>query len=74
VRVDAVVSLASDVLRTREKLQTSFVHPDKKHALRETLRVGASAGGARAKAVIAWNREPNEVRSGQVKAPAGFEY
>ncbi|MCE9630904.1 MAG: HipA domain-containing protein [Planctomycetia bacterium] len=74
VHVDALVSLASDVLRTREKLQASFVDTDKEHALREILRVGASAGGARAKAVIAWNRETNEVRSGQVKAPAGFEY
>jgi serine/threonine-protein kinase HipA len=38
------------------------------------LRVGTSAGGARAKAIVAWNRETNEVRSGQVKAPAGFDY
>ena len=74
VRVDALVALASDVLRTREKLQASFVDRDKEHALREILRVGASAGGARAKAVIAWNPDTNEVRSGQVKAPAGFEY
>ena len=73
VRVDALVALASDVLRTREKLQASFVDRDKEHALREILRVGASAGGARAKAVIAWNPDTNEVRSGQVKAPAGFE-
>ena len=68
------MALASDVLRTREKLQASFVDRDKEHALREILRVGASAGGARAKAVIAWNPDTNEVRSGQVKAPAGFEY
>jgi serine/threonine-protein kinase HipA len=38
------------------------------------LRVGTSAGGARAKAVIAWNRETNEVRSGQVAAGPGFDY
>ena len=38
------------------------------------LRVGTSAGGARAKAIVAWNRITNEVRSGQVKAPAGFDY
>jgi serine/threonine-protein kinase HipA len=36
--------------------------------------VGTSAGGARAKAIVAWNRQTNEVRSGQVKAPAGFDY
>jgi serine/threonine-protein kinase HipA len=74
VQVDALVELASEVLRGREGLQTSLADPDKEHALREILRVGSSAGGARAKAVIAWNPATNEVRSGQVKAPAGFEY
>lgn len=74
VQVDALVELASEVLRSREHLDASFADKDKEHALREILRVGASAGGARAKAVIAWNRQTNEVRSGQVKAPEGFEY
>lgn len=36
--------------------------------------MGTSAGGARAKAIVAWNRDTNEVRSGQVKAPDGFDY
>ena len=36
--------------------------------------MGTSAGGARAKAIVAWNRDTNEVRSGQVKAPEGFDY
>lgn len=74
VQIDALVELASEVLRGREQLETSFKDASKEHALREILRVGASAGGARAKAVIAWNRSTNEVRSGQVKAPIGFEY
>jgi len=74
VQVDALVELASEVLRSREDLDASFADKGKEHALREILRVGASAGGARAKAVIAWNRQTNEVRSGQVKAPEGFEY
>jgi serine/threonine-protein kinase HipA len=42
--------------------------------LTDILRVGTSAGGARAKAVIAWNPATNEVRSGQVAAGEGFEY
>lgn len=42
--------------------------------MRDILRVGTSAGGARAKAVIAWNRGTNEVRSGQVAADEGFEH
>jgi serine/threonine-protein kinase HipA len=74
IKVDALVELASDVLRSRENLHASFVDESREHALREILRVGASAGGARAKALIAWNPHTNEVRSGQVKAPPGFEY
>ena len=73
VQVEALVELAAQVLRGREQFQTSLEDPHKEHALREIVRVGASAGGARAKAVIAWNPESGEVRSGQVKAPPGFE-
>ncbi|NJL24509.1 MAG: type II toxin-antitoxin system HipA family toxin [Calothrix sp. SM1_5_4] len=43
-------------------------------ALRSIIEVGTSAGGARAKAVIAWNAETKEISSGQVDAPAGFEH
>ena len=73
VEVGALVELAAQVLRGREQFQASLEDPHKEHALREILRVGASAGGARAKAVIAWNPTTGEVRSGQVKAPPGFE-
>ena len=73
LRVDALVELASEVLRGREALATT-IGADRQEALLEILRVGASAGGARAKAVIAWNPGTNEVRSGQVKATPGFEY
>lgn len=74
IRVDELVKLAGEVLRTRSGLRESFADPAKEQALREILRVGSSAGGARAKAVIAWNPATNEVRSGQIAAPVGFEY
>jgi serine/threonine-protein kinase HipA len=74
VQVDELVKLASEVLTHRASLQASFA-PSTRHAsLREILRVGTSAGGARAKAIIAWNRNTNEVRSGQVVASSGFDY
>jgi serine/threonine-protein kinase HipA len=74
VRVDVLVTLASEVLTHRNSLQVSFA-PNKRHeGLEEILRVGTSAGGARAKAIIAWNPQTHEVRSGQVKAPEGFGY
>lgn len=74
VEVGRLVELASEVLTHRDNLQVSFYDESKEEALRDILRVGTSAGGARAKAVIAWNPETNEVRSGQVKAAKGFEY
>ena len=58
----------------RQNLKTTFASEKRKNALTDILRVGTSAGGARAKAVIAWNRETNEVRSGQIEAGQGFDY
>src|SRR3546814_5241273 len=43
-------------------------------ALANIIRVGTSAGGARAKAVVAWNPETGELRSGQFDAAQGFEH
>ena len=74
IDVDKLVELASRVLSHRHDLQVSFADQGKEDALRDILRVGTSAGGARAKAVIAWNPASNEVRSGQLRAGDGFEY
>ncbi|RLQ20704.1 type II toxin-antitoxin system HipA family toxin [Seongchinamella sediminis] len=74
IEVDRLVELASDILSHRNALQSSFSGAGKADALRDILRVGTSAGGARAKAVIAWNEVTNEVRSGQVAAGEGFDY
>jgi serine/threonine-protein kinase HipA len=74
VQVDELVRLASEVLTHRASLEVSFAPGQRHDGLQEMLRVGTSAGGARAKAIVAWNRDTNEVRSGQVKAPAGFDY
>ncbi len=74
IEVDALVRLAGEVLTHRGDLQGHFHAAGKAQALRDILRVGTSAGGARAKAVIAWNRETNEVRSGQIAAGEGFDY
>jgi serine/threonine-protein kinase HipA len=74
IRIDTLVELASEVLTHRNDLQGRFDERGKEQALKDILRVGTSAGGARAKAVIAWNRNTNEIRSGQVQAGSGFEY
>jgi len=75
IAIEALVRLASEVLSHRDSLHASFARDeDKAEALRDILRVGTSAGGARAKAVIAWNPATGEVRSGQVPAGPGFEH
>lgn len=74
IEIDSLVVLASQVLTQRSNLQFSFTDESQGQALADILRVGTSAGGARAKAVIAWNPATNEVRSGQVAAGEGFEY
>ncbi|TLD47553.1 MAG: hypothetical protein FAZ92_00168 [Accumulibacter sp.] len=43
-------------------------------ALANIIRVGTSAGGARAKAVVAWNPKTQQIRSGQFDAAPGFEH
>lgn len=71
IEVDALVRLASEVLTQRAGLHGNLADGE---ALNDILRVGTSAGGARAKAVIAWHPQTGEVRSGQVAAGEGFEY
>ena len=74
LQVDRLVRLASEILTHRDGLQANPTGEDSAEAMANILRVGTSAGGARAKAVIAWNPQTNEVRSGQVEAEKGFEY
>ena len=74
VEVDELVRLASRVLSHRSGLEVSFAAEQKSESLKHILQVGTSAGGARAKAVIAWHPQTGEVRSGQIDAGDGFEY
>lgn len=73
LEVDRLVKLASDILSQRDQLQTNF-HDGSADVIADILRIGTSAGGARAKAVIAWNRDTEEVRSGQTTLSEGFEH
>ena len=69
IQVERLADLAARVLERRDHLQV-----DIEDGLADLLLVGTSAGGARAKAIVAWNPHTGEVRSGQVEAPAGFQY
>ena len=74
VEVANLVDLANKILEKRAGLTGVFTGDDDRDVIKDILRVGTSAGGARAKAILAWNPETNEFRSGQVAAGANFEY
>lgn len=67
------LELAHLVEEARAVLRGSLEDTERTSAVRELLLIGTSAGGARAKAVLAWNRETNEIRAGGIPAPDGFE-
>lgn len=73
LEIDALVDLANTVLANRNQLKTTLIPDHEEEALSDILRVGTSAGGARAKAVVAWNPETNEIRSGQIPLLEGFQ-
>lgn len=71
--IDSLVNVASEALSQKSSFGVNL-NDDKKTAIAEILRLGTSAGGQRAKAIIAYNKATGEVRSGQVEAPAGYDY
>jgi serine/threonine-protein kinase HipA len=74
-RTPTPIELSQLVQQARRAVSGSFTHEDEAGAaLRSIIEVGTSAGGARAKAVIAWNRASGEIRTGQLTAPPGFEH
>lgn len=73
IELDTLVEVASEALAEKEEFGANL-EADKKAAIAEIVRLGTSAGGQRAKAIIAYNKESGEVRSGQIDAPAGFDY
>jgi serine/threonine-protein kinase HipA len=72
--IASLVQLANDVLADRETLVASLAKGEREQAMRDILSVGTSAGGARAKALIAYNPSTEQVRSGQLALDAGFEH
>ena len=73
LEISRLVELSKIALVERKALKTQF-SPQEAEALADIIKVGTSAGGARAKAVIAFHPSSGEVRSGQLLAPDGFEH
>jgi serine/threonine-protein kinase HipA len=74
VEIATLVDLVNQILDERASLGGVFSGDDDREVINDILRVGTSAGGARAKAILAWNPETNEFRSGQVDGGRGFEH
>lgn len=70
--VDELAELAQRVLLERESVRAELARNASVYSA--ILKVGSSAGGARAKALIGWNETTGEMRCGQVKLDKGFGY
>lgn len=74
VDVDRLVDLSNQILNNRKGLAGKLTGADDVRDIEDILRVGTSAGGARAKAILAWNEKTGEFRSGQVEAGQGYTH
>jgi serine/threonine-protein kinase HipA len=73
IEMDSLVDIAKKMLSQKVSFQTNLKKYDEQ-AIMQIITIGTSAGGARPKAVIAYNEKSGEVRSGQTIAPKGFEH
>ena len=74
LQISRLVELTNRVIKERASLSGRLTGEDDASELEDILSVGTSAGGARAKAVLAWNPKTCELRSGQLDADEGFEH
>ncbi|WP_027418422.1 type II toxin-antitoxin system HipA family toxin [Crocinitomix catalasitica] len=73
VEIKSLVDIAQRMLNKRSEFETNLKR-DEQQAVLEILKIGTSAGGARPKAIIAYNKSTGQVRSGQANTPKGFEH
>ena len=74
IEINKLVDLVNKILNQRSGLYGVLTGIDDQEVLEDILRVGTSAGGARAKAILAWNPNTKEFRSGQIDLDPGFEH
>lgn len=73
LEMNELIDITSKILSGRQEFLTNL-QPEQEKSLQAILKIGTSAGGARAKALIAFNKETQEIRSGQANVPRGFEH
>jgi serine/threonine-protein kinase HipA len=76
VEIQSLVSIAQDILDCRDDFTIALAQHGRedREAMMSLLSVGMSAGGARPKAVLAFNDDYTQVRSGQASVPEGFSH
>jgi serine/threonine-protein kinase HipA len=76
VEIQSLVSIAQEILDQRGNFEVELAQngKDEREAMMSLLSVGTSAGGARPKAVLAFNEDFTHVRSGQTNVPSGFSH
>lgn len=72
VDIHSLVDIAKDILSKRQSFAANL--QSNEVAIRQILSIGSSVGGARPKAVIAYNKQTGDVRSGQCDADTGYEH
>jgi serine/threonine-protein kinase HipA len=73
LEVSSLVEIAKKIKDERSAFK-SDLNTEEHEDLKDLFKVGTSAGGARPKAIIAYNEKTLEVRSGQAQVPKGFEH
>lgn len=73
IEISGLIEIAAGILNNRAEFRGKLSEGKEKDLL-DILKIGTSAGGARAKALIAYNENTGEVRSGQAEAPKGFSH
>ncbi len=73
IEMDNLVKITQEVVNNRKEFETNL-NDDEQKALLDILKIGTSAGGARPKAIIAYNEKTGVIKSGQAKAPKGFNH
>lgn len=73
VEINSLVEIAGRMLNQRQAFETN-INANEQKTMMEILNIGTSAGGARPKAIIAYNKKTRQVHSGQTDAPKGFEH
>ncbi len=71
INVSEMAKFASEILNNREKIA---FNENNELTYEQLIQLGTSAGGARAKAIIAWNRKTNDIRSGQILHDKDYDY